>query len=155
MKKLSITEMKKLNKDNGYCYFSKETMKYWGAKVVSTYNNGLFIESLTDSVKEDSTVYKVSIIFSNGAICTIEKNHDDSFFSTLEEARSRVKNLNETFKHLGAREMETLNSLDYVYSVDSNNCITFEASKHSNNPSYQFTIKLDSIVSNNTYRIVG
>ena len=155
MKKLSITEMKKLNKDNGYCYFSKETMKYWGAKVVSTYNNGLFIESLTDSVKEDGVVYKVSIIFNNGSICTIEKNHDDSFFNTLEEARARVKNLNETFKHLGYREMETLNSLDYVYSVDSNNCITFEASKHANNPSYQFTIKLDSIESNGTYRIVG
>ena len=155
MKKLSITEMKKLNKENGYNYFSRETMKYWGAKVVSTYNNGLFIESLTDSVKENDVVYKVAIMLPNGDICTIEKNHEETFFSTLEEARSRVKNLNETFKHLGAREMETLNSLDYVYSVNKDNCITFEASKHSDNPSYQFSLKLDAFEENSTYRIVG
>ena len=124
MKKLSIAEMKNLNKENGYCYFSKETMKYWGSRVISTYNNGLFIEALTDSVVENGVAYKVGIIFNNGDICTIDKNHEETFFSTLEDARSRVKNLNKTFKSLGARELETLNNLDYVYSVDENNCLT-------------------------------
>ena len=57
MKKLTIAEMKRLNKENGYCYFSKETMKFWGSKVISTYSNGLFIESLTNSVVEDDTLY--------------------------------------------------------------------------------------------------
>ena len=155
MKKMTITEMKNLNKDNGYCYFDRETMKYWGAKVVATYNNGLFIESLTDSVVEGATVYKVSIMMPNGDVCTIEKNHSDTFFSTLEEAKARVKNLNTTFKHLGFRELETLNNLDYVYSVDKNNCITFESSKNANNPSYQFSLKLDAFEENDTYRIVG
>ena len=154
MKKMSITEMKKLNKENGGCYFSKETMRYWGARVVATYNNGLFIESLTDSVVEDATVYKVGIMMPNGDICTIDKNHEETFFSTLESARARVKNLNTTFKNLGARELETLNNLDYVYSVDKNNCITFESRKNENNPSYQFTIKLYAFVSNG-YKIVG
>ena len=155
MKKLSITEMKRLNKENGYCYFSKETMKFWGSRVISTYDNGLFIESLTDSVIEDATLYKVGIMMSNGDVCTIDKDNDYSFFSTLEDARIRVKTLNKTFKSLGNRELETLNNLDYVYSVDENNCITFESSKYEDNPCYQFTIKLDSIVSNGTYRVVG
>ena len=154
MKKLSITEMKRLNKENGYCYFSKETMKFWGAKVISTYSNGLFIEALTNSVVEDATLYKVGIIMTNGDVCTIDKDSNYSFFSTLEAAKSRVKNLNKTFKSLGDRELETLNNLDYVYSVDENNCLTFEASKHEDNPSYQFQLKLDAFVSNG-YKIVG
>ena len=155
MKKMSITEMKRLNKENGGCYFSKETMKFWGAKVISTYSNGLFIEALTNSVVDNDAVYKVSIIFNNGDICTIDKDSDYSFFSTLEEARTRVKTLNKTFKNLGYRELETLDNLDYVYSVDENNCLTFESRKNEDNPSYQFTLKLDSIVSNGTYRVVG
>ena len=155
MKKLSITEMKRLNKENGYCYFSKETMKYWGSKVIATYNNGLFIEALTDSVVEDATVYKVGIMMPNGDVCTIDKNNNDSFFYSLEDARTRVKNLNKTFKNLGARELETLDNLDYVYSKDKENCITFESSKNLDNPSYQFQLKLDAFEENGTYKIVG
>ena len=155
MKKMSITEMKRLNKEYGGCYFSKETMKYWGSRVVATYNNGLFIESLTDSVVENGVAYKVGIIFNNGDICTIDKNHEETFFSTLEDARIRVKTLNKTFKNLGARELETLNNLDYVYSVDENNCLTFESRKNENNPSYQFQLKLDAFEENGTYRVVG
>ena len=155
MKKMTITEMKRLNKENGGCYFSKETMRYWGARVVATYNNGLFIESLTDSVRENATVYKVSMIFSNGDICTIDKNHKETFFSTLEDARERVKNLNKTFKHLGARELETLNNLDYVCWIDEDNCITFESIKNIDTPSYQFQLKLDAFEENGTYKIVG
>ena len=155
MKKLSIAEMKRLNKENGYCYFSKETMKYWGARVVATYNNGLFIEALTDSVVEDGVAYKVSIIFNDGNICTIDKDNSYSFFYSLEDARARVKNLNKTFKNLGARELETLDNLDYVYSVDENNCLTFESSKNENNSSYQFQLKLDIFEENGTYKIVG
>ena len=155
MKKMSITEMKKLNKENGGCYFSKETMRFWGARVVATYNNGLFIESLTDSVVEDGVAYKVGILMSTGDICTIDKDNNDSFFYSLEDARIRVKNLNKTFKNLGARELETLDNLDFVYGVDENNCLTFESRINEDNPSYQFTLKLDSIVSNGTYRVVG
>ena len=155
MKKMSITEMKKLNKENGGCYFSKETMRYWGARVVATYNNGLFIESLTDSVVEDGVAYKVGIMMSTGDVCTIDKDNNDSFFYSLEDARCRVKNLNKTFKSLGARELETLNDLNYVYSVDKENCITFESSKNLDNPSYQFQLKLDAFEENGTYKIVG
>ena len=155
MKKLSIAEMKRLNKENGGCYFSKETMKFWGAKVISTYNNGLFIEALTASVVEDDTVYKVGIMMSNGDVCTIDKDNNDSFFYSLEDARTRVKNLNKTFKNLGARELETLNNLDYVYSVDENNCLTFESRINEDNPSYQFSLKLDTFEENGTYKIVG
>lgn len=155
MKKMSITEMKRLNKENGYCYFSRESMRFWGAKVIATYNNGLFIESLTFSVVENETVYKVGMMLPNGDVCTIDANNRDFFYSTLEDAKTRVKTLNKTFENLGAREIETLNNLDYVYSVDKNNCITFESSKNIDNPSYQFTLKLDSKVSNGTYRVVG
>ena len=154
MKKMTITEMKNLNKDNGGCYFSRESMRFWGSKVIATYNNGLFIESLTDSVKEGETVYKVGIMMPNGDVCTIENNHDCFFFSTIEKARARVHNLNKTFKNLGARELETLNTLDYVYSVDKDNCITFESSKNKDNPSYQFTIKLYAFTPIG-YRIIG
>lgn len=155
MKKMTITEMKRLNKENGGCYFSKETMRFWGSRVISTYNNGLFIESLTDSVLEGATSYKVGIIFNNGDICTIDKDNKNIFFSTLEDARTRVKTLNKTFKNLGARELETLNDLNYVYSIDENNCLTFESIKNLDNPSYQFQLKLDAFEENGTYKIVG
>ena len=155
MKKMSITEMKNLNKENGGCYFSKETMRFWGARVVATYNNGLFIEALSNSVLDNDVVYKVSIIFNNGDICTIDKDNKNIFFSTLEGAKTRVKTLNKTFKNLGARELETLNNLNYVYSIDKENCITFESSKNLNNPSYQFQLKLDALEENGTYKIVG
>ena len=155
MKKMTITEMKNLNKENGYCYFSKETMKFWGAKVIATYNNGLFIEALVDSVVEGGVAYKVGIMMPNGDICTIDNENNDSFFYSLEDARSRVKNLNKTFKRLGARELETLNNLNYVYGVNKENCITFESSKNADNPSYQFQLKLDTFEENGTYKIVG
>ena len=155
MKKMTITEMKRLNKENGYCYFSKETMKFWGAKVVATYNNGLFIEALTDSVVADGVAYKVGIMMPTGNICTIDKDNNDSFFYSLEDAKARVKNLNKTFRNLGARELETLNNLDYVYGVDKDNCLVFESSKNEDNPSYQFSLKLDALEENGTYRIVG
>lgn len=153
MKKMTITEMKRLNKENGYCYFSKETMRFWGSRVVATYNNGLFIEALTKV--EDATVYKVGIIFNDGDVFTIDKDNNDTFFYSLEGARSRVKTLNKTFKNLGARELETLDNLDYVYSVDENKCLTFESSKNEDNPSYQFQLKLDALEENGTYKIVG
>ena len=154
MKKMTITEMKNLNKENGGCYFSKESMNFWGARVISTYNNGLFIESLTDSVVEGGVAYKVGIMMPNGDVCTIDKDSNDSFFYSLEGARTRVHNLNKTFKNLGARELETLDNLDYVYSVDEDNCITFESKKNKDNPSYQFTIKLCAFTPIG-YRIVG
>ena len=154
MKKMTITEMKNLNKENGGCYFSKEIMKFWGARVVATYNNGLFIEALRDSVVEGGVAYKVGIIFNNGDICTIDKDNNDSFFYSLVEARARVYNLNKTFKNLGARELETLNNLDYVYSVNKDNCLIFESSQNKDNPSYQFTLKLDAFEENGTYKIV-
>ena len=154
MKKMTITEMKNLNKENGYCYFSKDTMKFWGAKVIATYNNGLFIESLTDSVVEGGVAYKVSIMMPNGDVCTIDKDSNDSFFYSLEDARARVKNLNKTFKNLGARELETLNTLDYVYGVNKDTCLIFESSKNADNPSYQFSLKLDAFEENGTYKIV-
>ena len=155
MKKLSIAEMKRLNKENGYCYFSKETMKFWGSKVVATYSNGLFIEALTNSVLEGAIAYKVGIMMPNGDICTIDKDNKNIFFYSLEDARARVKNLNKSFKNLGARELETLNNLNYVYSIDKENCITFESIKNLNNPSYQFQLKLDALEENGTYKIVG
>ena len=155
MKKMTITEMKNLNKENGYCYFSKESMRFWGAKVIATYNNGLFIEALVDSVVEGGVAYKVGIMMPNGDICTIDNENNDSFFYSLEDARSRVKNLNKTFKRLGARELETLNNLNYVYGVNKENCITFESSKNADNPSYQFQLKLDTFEENGTYKIVG
>ena len=154
MKKMTITEMKNLNKENGYCYFSKESMRFWGAKVIATYNNGLFIEALVDSVVEGGVAYKVSIMMPNGDICTIDKDNNDSFFYSLEDARARVKNLNKTFKNLGARELETLNTLDYVYGVNKDNCLIFESSKNADNPSYQFSLKLDTFEENGTYKIV-
>lgn len=155
MKKMTITEMKNLNKENGGCYFSKETMNFWGAKVIATYNNGLFIESLTDSVVEGGVAYKVGIMMHNGDVCTIDKDNSDSFFYSLEDARARVHNLNKTFKNLGFRELLTLSTLDYVYGVNNDNCITFESSKHKGNPSYQFSIRLDTFEENGTYKIVG
>ena len=154
MKKMTIAEMKNLNKENGYCYFSKESMRFWGAKVIATYNNGLFIEALVDSVVEGGVAYKVGIMMPNGDICTIDNENNDSFFYSLEDARSRVKNLNKTFKRLGARELETLNNLNYVYGVNKENCITFESSKNADNPSYQFSLKLDAFEENGTYKIV-
>ena len=154
MKKMTITEMKNLNKENGYCYFSKESMRFWGARVVATYNNGLFIESLTDSVVEGGVAYKVSIMMPNGDVCTIDKDSNDSFFYSLEDARARVHILNKTFKNLGARELETLNALDYVYGVNKDNCLIFESSKNADNPSYQFSLKLDAFTPIG-YRIVG
>ena len=42
-----------------------------------------------------------------------------------------------------------------MYSVDENNCITFESSKYDDNSSYQFELNLDAFEENGTYRVVG
>ena len=51
--------------------------------------------------------------------------------------------------------METLDNLDFVYGVDENNCLTFESRINEDNPSYQFSLKLDAFEENGTYKIVG
>lgn len=135
-KKYTIGEMKAINKDKGYCYFSKETIKFWGAKIESTYQNGLFIESI-DNFNQTARQYKVGLFTFNGDVCTID------MFNNINDAKALVIGLNKAIKNFGYREQLTYNECNYVYKIENNTMYEFISDKNKDNPSYSFTIDKD------------
>ena len=70
---MTITEMKAINKEKGYCFFSKETIKFWNSRIHTAPNKyGLFIES-HDNCDRTYKLYTVRMFLKHqGNIKTIE-----------------------------------------------------------------------------------
>lgn len=138
MRKYTITEMKKLNSSVGYHYFDKETMKFFNSKILGTYNNGFFIDSI-DNFDGSKRLYKVRIFTNNYNVCTLEE------FSTVNEARDYIKTLNKALKNnLGNREIETLNNVTYVRcNEDLDNEYLEFINDNDNGVSHSFTLNKD------------
>ena len=93
-KRYTIAEVKEINNENGYCFFSKDSMKFFGTKVESTvYPNNTFITSdFTDFErnKRGFTVRKFDP--KTGSIDTVGKFNG---FHFIEDAREFAKNYKE------------------------------------------------------------
>ena len=88
---MTIAEMKAINKANGYHFFDRDTMRFWGSKVHTAPNKyRLFIES-HDNFDRTEKLYRVCFFNVCGSIETIEpKTIAESYvhFASLDKARA-------------------------------------------------------------------
>lgn len=55
-------EMKNINERHGYCYFSPDTIRFWGSKIITDSNRfGLFVEC-HDNFDRTKKLYQVNFI---------------------------------------------------------------------------------------------
>lgn len=97
---MTITEMKAKSAHNGYHFFDRDTMHFWGSKIHSAPNKyGLFIES-HDNFDRTRKLYRVCIFTGK---CTVETIEDSEIantyehFSTIGEAREFLRQLTKAF----------------------------------------------------------
>ena len=110
----SFYEMKKLNESKGMCYFSDSSMKAWACKIIDTFENGLFIETIKGAMPRTRVAY-VKIFTSDYDVCSLE------YFDNVREARKYVNKLLKAFENnLGNREKETLENVTYVRCNENN-----------------------------------
>ena len=93
---MTITEMKAINKEKGYHYFDRDSIKFWGSKVHTAPNKyRLFIES-HDNFDRTKKLYTVRFFNVCGSISTIEDAKTAEtyeHFESLEKAKTFLKNL--------------------------------------------------------------
>lgn len=70
---ITISDMKRINKEKGYCYFSPDTIRFMGAKIITAPNRfGIFVDSY-DNFDRTKKLYKVCIFSAiSGKIYDVE-----------------------------------------------------------------------------------
>lgn len=123
---MTITEMKAKSASNGYHFFDRDTMRFWGSKIHTAPNKyGLFIES-HDNFDRTRKLYRVCIFTGK---CTVETIEDSEIantyehFSTIGEAREFLRQLTKAFDEACTcyREKSVLTD---IYDVIEEGCNT-------------------------------
>ena len=83
---MNIQQIKKLNRENGYHFFSKDAMRFFNSRISSYTRDGYFITS--EKQDHDSRrKYTLRYINPNGSIDTIGKFQQ---YDTLKEAKEAL-----------------------------------------------------------------
>lgn len=96
---MTISDVKRINKENGFYFFERDAMRFFGTKIVSTlYKNNTFITSDYTGFERNKRKYTVRVFnASTGAVYTAkDKNGNSTFnkFYYIEDAREFAKNYN-------------------------------------------------------------
>lgn len=89
---MTIADVKQANKDAGYYFFSRDTMRFFGTRIESAlYKNNTFITSDYTGFERNNRAYSVREFHSETGIVNTAKfsNGQSTFnkFSTIESAR--------------------------------------------------------------------
>jgi len=89
---MTIADVKRINADAGYYFFSKETMRFFGTRVVSSlYQNNTFITSDYTGFERNSRKFTVRVFNENtGEVKTANFSDGKSTFNAfarIEDAR--------------------------------------------------------------------
>lgn len=85
----SISAVRKKNKESGYNFFDRKTMKFWDSKIESTlYKGCLFITSEKKGPSDETRHFAIRQAFANGNIITHVPR-----YSTLESARDAIRGI--------------------------------------------------------------
>ena len=96
---MTIADVRRINKENGFYFFERDTMRFFGTKIVSTlYSNNTFITSDYTGFERKKRRYTVRVFnASTGAVDTAkDKNGNSTFnkFYYIEDAREFARNYN-------------------------------------------------------------
>lgn len=94
---MTIADVKQANKDAGYYFFSRDTMRFFGTRIVSAlYKNNTFITSDYISFERNNRAYSVRVFHPETGIVNTAKFPDGQStfnkFSTIESAREFARN---------------------------------------------------------------
>lgn len=89
---MTIADVKQANKDAGYYFFSRDTMRFFGTRIESTlYKNNTFITSDYTDFEKNNRAYSVRVFHPETGIVNTAKFSDGQStfnkFSTIESAR--------------------------------------------------------------------
>jgi len=85
----TISDVRKANKENGFFWFSKKTMKFFDTKIETSLLKGGYFVTSEDVEKNGLRKYKIRKVKNNkGNIKTIGNS-----FNTLEEAKGIIKDM--------------------------------------------------------------
>ena len=92
-----MADVKQANKDAGYYFFSRDTMRFFGTRIVSTlYKNNTFITSDYTGFERNNRAYSVRVFHPETRIVNTAKFSDGQStfnkFSTIESAREFARN---------------------------------------------------------------
>lgn len=144
--KMNKAEMKRINEQHGYDYFSKENALFFGSSIHSPCDeHQLFIESIDDYYKEER-LYMVKVMGLDGSIITIEPDNieDTSMhFPTLEMA----ERFREDFGRLMGDDFRDIQHCDFTYDKG--------IFKFVNKEGEEKTISANEILENGNYPLVA
>ena len=94
---MTIADVKQANKDAGYYFFSRDTMRFFGTRIVSTlYKNNTFITTDYTGFERNNRAYSVRVFHPETGIVNTAKFPDGQStfnkFSTIESAREFARN---------------------------------------------------------------
>ena len=94
---MTMADVKQVNKDAGYYFFSRDTMQFFGTRIVSAlYKNNTFITSDYTDFERNNRAYSVRVFHPETGIVDTAKFPDGKStfnkFSTLESAREFARN---------------------------------------------------------------
>ena len=92
-----MADVKQANKDAGYYFFSKDTMRFFGTRIVSAlYKNNTFITSDYTDFEKNNRAYSVRVFHPETGIVDTAKFPDGKStfnkFSTIGSAREFARN---------------------------------------------------------------
>ena len=92
-----MADVKQANKNAGYYFFSKDTMRFFGTRIVSAlYKNNTFITSDYTGFERNNRAYSVRVFHPETGIVNTAKFSDGQStfnkFSTIESAREFARN---------------------------------------------------------------
>ena len=92
-----MADVKQANKDAGYYFFSKDTMRFFGTRIVSAlYKNNTFITTDYTDFERNNRAYSVRVFHPETGIVDTAKFPDGKStfnkFSTIESAREFARN---------------------------------------------------------------
>ena len=92
-----MADVKQANKDAGYYFFSRDTMQFFGTRIVSAlYKNNTFITSDYTDFERNNRAYSVRVFHPETGIVDTAKFSDGQStfnkFSTIESAREFARN---------------------------------------------------------------
>ena len=92
-----MADVKQANKDAGYYFFSRDTMRFFGTRIESTlYKNNTFITSDYTGFERNNRAYSVRVFHPETRIVNTAKFSDGQStfnkFSTIESAREFARN---------------------------------------------------------------
>lgn len=94
---MTMADVKQANKDAGYYFFSRDTMQFFGTRIVSAlYKNNTFITSDYTDFERNNRAYSVRVFHPETGIVDTAKFPDGKStfnkFSTIESAREFARN---------------------------------------------------------------